>query len=389
MYLTKKQEKMLRGEYGWVVAKALEVIVRVGESLGADKLVEINHVHVSGVSYTNIGEPGLEFIRDFTESGGKARVYTTINPGCIDLSGSSKIIDSSPRDKQLMINSFLEKMGFKPIYTCIPYLYRIPSPREHLAWGESSAVIYANSIYGAYTNREGGPLALASALTGYTYNYGLHILDNRRVSIEINIEQIKREHYGALGLWIGYNIREIPMIKNVIEDYSSIKIMLASSAASGSHGLIVLENITPKNTYLVDNRLESVTVEYRDIEEYIGTPPSKEDTVLGYIGCPHLDPYEFIEIYRLLLGRRERRQNKYLLLSIPPLYSRVFSREISYLRKIGVDIGFGTCPIVSRLRQGFDYLVTNSGKAVFYMKNIHGFNTYIASPREIVEMIYG
>jgi len=176
MYLNNIQEKMLAGEYGWAVKKAMEIIVKVGESMGAEKLVEIAHAHVSGVSYSNIGEAGLEFLKEFVEKGGRVRVYSTINPGCIDLSGESRVIDKAFYEKQVLINNILREMGFQQTYTCIPYIHRVPKTGEHLSWSESSAVIYANSVYGARTNREGGPLALASAITGYTYYAGLHVL---------------------------------------------------------------------------------------------------------------------------------------------------------------------------------------------------------------------
>ncbi|OYT40647.1 MAG: aconitase [Desulfurococcales archaeon ex4484_58] len=389
MYLSREQEKMLNGEYGWVYARALEVIVKVGESLGAEKLVPIVHAHISGVSYTNIGEPGLGFIKDFYSKGARVRVYSTINPGCIDLAGSSQVISSSFREKQLEINMYLEKMGFEKTFTCIPYLHRKPGINEHLAWGESSAVIFANSIFGARTNREGGPLALAAALTGYTYYWGLHILDNRVVSTKIDVSSIRGEYYGALGLWLGEHIREIPMLTGISGRLDLLKILLAASAASGDHGLIVLENITPEKTYLVNDKIETVFVDENEIEEYIGSMPSRKDKILGYIGCPHLDPYEFEKLVEIISKNDKGVGDNLLLVSIPYIYMEVFKDEIGFLKSRGVDIVVGTCPIVSKLSREFDYLVTNSGKAVFYMSRLHKLNTYITSFERTVDLVYG
>ncbi len=390
MYLSREQEKMLSGEYGLAVAKAMEIIVKVGESLGAEKLVPIMHAHVSGISYSNIGEPGLLFMRKFYELGARVRVYATVNPGCIDMVGSSKIINDSYRDKQLLINNFLEKMGFKPTYTCIPYYHRIPGLMEHLAWGESNAVIMANSFYGAMTNREGGPLALAAAITGYTYYSGLHIIDNRRVKIVIDLpENFPIEYSGALGLWIGYNVEGIPLIINLPRDLSSIKLLLAAAAASGSHGLIVLDKITPKNTYLVDESAERISVDVKDLDEYVGSMPSSGERVLGFIGCPHLHPSELFFLKEYLSRYEKPKNDNVLLIAIPLFYRKIYNDIINYLRRRGVDVAVGTCPIVSRLNKVFDRVVTNSGKAAFYLRRLHGLEVTLTSTKRVLEAVYG
>lgn len=389
MYLTSEQEKMLAGEYGETYAKALKIIVKVGEALGAEKLIPIKHAHVSGISYTNIGEPGLEFIKDFCNTGVKTRVYTTVNPGCIDLIGKSTIISDKFRDKQLMINAYLEKSGLKPTYTCIPYIHRRPIVNEHLAWGESSAVIFANSVFGARSNREGGPLALAAGITGYTYFHGLHLLENRIVKTKVIVEEIEPDFYGALGLWIGYNIREIPLINNIRNDIPAIKLLLASAAASGDHGIIVLDKITPKKTYIVENSIETIHVDKKDIKEYIERLDSIDGNIIGYIGCPHLDIYEFEKIL-MFLKKYEKTKPKYsLLISIPPIIGKLYREEILFLRKHGIDVVVGTCPIVSIFNNRPDYVITNSGKAAFYLKKLHGIETIVAPLRTIVKIIFG
>jgi predicted aconitase len=362
--------------------------VKVGEALGAEKLVRIKHAHVSGISYTNIGEHGLGFIRGFYEKRVYTRVYATLNPGCIDLTGSSKLISDRYRDKQLELNKYLELMGFKPTYTCIPYLHRRPFVDEHLAWGESSAVIYANSVFGARTNREGGPLAFAAALTGYTYYYGLHDLGERRVEVVVRVEDVEPGYYGAVGLWIGENIHEIPMINDIVYDPSNIKLLLAAAAASGSHALIVLRDITPPKTYIVEERVERVSIGKRDLVKYIEGLDSVSGDILGYIGCPHLDPIEFKILYDRIVSRGRRLRYK-LLLSVPAIYARVFSEEISVLKRYGVDVAVGTCPIVSILNDDYDYIVTNSGKASFYMKRLHRVETIVAPIERILEIVSG
>jgi predicted aconitase len=387
MYLTREQERMLNGEYGWAAAKALELIVKVGEVLGAEELVEIKHAHVSGVSYSNIGKYGLEFILDFYRRGGRARVYTTINPGCVDYSGLSSIIDNVYRDAQSAIDEALIGMGFKPVFTCIPHYYRPPSPGEHLAWGESSAVIFANSIFGAYTNREGGPVALAASITGYTYKAGLHLVENRVGRVIVEVSATAREApIGALGLWIGENVKATPILRGLERlGLEELKSLLASMAASGSHALAVIEGVTPTGTHRVEV-VDKVFVERGDLEDYLGDDIAPSETVLGYIGCPHLHPQELLYILRLVrkYGRVKRGR---LLVTIPPEYVEKFRPLIYELKARGVDIAAGTCPVVSVIRREFDAVLTNSGKSAFYLKKIHGVKVRLERLENVIRYV--
>jgi predicted aconitase len=388
MFLTRQQEAILRGDYGEARAKALEIIVKVGEAIGAERLIPVVHVHVSGISYLNIREAGLELMRRLAEEGGRAAVYTTINPACIDLAGLSRLIDDSPRDKQLAINHALEKMGFTPTYTCIPYLHRPPAPGEHLAWGESNAVVMANSFYGAYTNREGGPLTLAAALTGYTYYGGLHLLENRVGRFKVRIEWVpSEEEYSMIGLWIGENIDTIPVVEfKSPPTYTGLKLLYAASAAAGSHGLVVTEGVTPPGTFSLDIT-DKVSLTPRDLDKY--RMPVNNGRLLGYVGCPHLHPSELESLYHMLRSTGRVRVGNALLVSIPLFYREVYGDLIGGLRSMGVDIAFGTCPIVSRIRDGFDTVITNSGKAFFYLSRLHGFNVRLASMENIVRLVSG
>ncbi|MEM2024813.1 MAG: aconitase X catalytic domain-containing protein [Desulfurococcaceae archaeon] len=387
MYLNSEQEKMLRGDYGWATAKAIELLVRIGEAVGAKDLIEVKHVHVSGVSYTNIGKYGLDLILDFYRNGGRSRVFTTINPGCVDYSGlSGNIIDNSFIDSQREIDSALIGMGFKPTYTCIPYYYRFPLPAEHLAWGESSAVIFANSIYGAFTNREAGPVALASSITGYTYNSGLHLLENRVAKVHVKVPKyLLSNPPGAIGLWLGEHVKEPPYLEGLAGDLSEIKLLLSSMAASGNHALAVLSEVTPHNTYRLEIE-EKVEVDKFELEDYTGEHVSRGERVLGYIGCPHLHPWELLNILRHVRKCRGVKRGE-LLITIPPEYLLRLRSAVYALKALGVNVATGTCPIVSRLSSKFDIVLTNSGKAAFYLKRIHGIKVGLAKTEEVIRHV--
>ena len=386
MYLTREQERILGGEEGWVKAKALKVIVKVGEALGADKLIMIRHAHVSGISYTNIGEPGLKFLEELAENGAETTVYTTSNPTCIDLAGKSTLIDQGYLEQQLLVNKALEKMKIKPTYTCLPYMLRPPSPHEHLAWGESNAVAMANSFYGARTNREGGPIALLASITGYIYNAGLHRLEERRVKTLIKYED-KLDDITAslLGLWIGENIDEIPMIDlPTTPRIQDVKLLLASAAATGSHALIVIKDLTPRKTYIEDID-DKITISKRDLfRTYKDNIWKGEKYSLAYIGCPHLSATEFHSIIKLLEKKRDKLRGK-IVLSIPPLVSSMFQRELEILRdKNIIEVITGTCPVVAQFKYRPDIIVTNSGKAFFYLRKLHRLDVRLASLNNII-----
>lgn len=387
MNLNSEQERMLRGDYGWATAKAIELLVRVGEAIGATDLIEISHAHVSGVSYTNIGDYGLDLIWDFYRNGGKSRVFTTINPGCIDYSGlSSDIIDNSFASKQKEIDNALIGMGFRPVYTCLPYYYRPPVAGEHLAWGESSAVIFANSIFGAFTNREGGPIALAASITGYIYNSGVHLPENRVAKVSVIVPKcMLNMPQGAIGLWIGEHVKEPPHLSGISDDLSSIKILLSSMAASGNHAFAVLDKITPQNAYRAEVE-EKVELDKYDIEDYIGDDIWRGDSLLGYLGCPHLHPFELLNVLRLVRKYCNTKRGT-LLISVPPEYLTKFRAIMYELLALGVKITTGTCPVVSRLKRKFDAIVTNSGKAAFYIRKIHKMRVRLANTEEVVKCV--
>ncbi len=339
MYLTKEEERILSGHAGVELAEAMKIVVKVGEALGAEKLIPISHAHASGISYENIGDPGLEWLKRFR--GLKVRVFSTFNPVGFDLEKWDLFVDEVFYKKQMEIINVLLSLGFHKSMTCVPYLLRRPKVGEHLAWGESSAIAYANSVLGAFTNREGGPVALASALIGKTYYSGLHILENRVATTEIRLPKINDiAEAGAAGLIVGEIIKnEIPLVKGL--DNFLARHFLAAAAASGSLALAVIDGITPKETYLLDIT-EKIDIDRKEIEELISDASEPFDA--SFHGCPHLwGPEEVIPCsWNALPGFYDIRGEKILK---------------------------GTCFVVMPLRKtGWKRIVTTSGKAYFYLK---------------------
>jgi predicted aconitase len=175
MELTQDEQQMLTGEQGKAAQKAMEILAAIGTIYGADRMIPVTSVQIAGVSFDNLGEAGLDFLSEMANNGGKVKVLTTLNPAGMDVENWNALgIDPEfARDQTRVIEAYT-RMGVVPTCSCTPYLFgNIPHYGEHIAWAESSAVCYANSVLGARTNREGGPSALAASLTGKTPNYGL------------------------------------------------------------------------------------------------------------------------------------------------------------------------------------------------------------------------
>jgi predicted aconitase len=164
MQLTEEEKEILSGRRGEALEKAMEIVTALGEIYGADRLVPIRSAQIAGVSYKNIGDAGLELIEDFAKGGARVQVMSTLNPAGMDLK-FWKDMGVPPKfaAKQKRIIDAYGKMGILTTCTCTPYdISNIALKGDHVAWSESSAVVFVNSVFGARTNREGGPSSLAS-----------------------------------------------------------------------------------------------------------------------------------------------------------------------------------------------------------------------------------
>src|SRR5271157_3066574 len=252
MFLTKEEEQMLSGERGEGVRKAMEIVVALGKIYDAEKLVEVGSVQVSGVSYKNLGDAGIEFLEDWAAKGGRITVKTTLNPAGMDLENWRKLgFKEEFAKKQIKVMDAFRKMGIPSSCSCIPYLIgSVPRFGEHIAWGESSAVAFANSVIGARTNREGGPSALAAAICGRTAAYGFHLDDNRKADFVFDVRCGVKDFsdFGALGNMIGKAVKnKVPLITGVSDSNpDNLKVLGASMAASGAVALFHVGGITPE-----------------------------------------------------------------------------------------------------------------------------------------------
>ena len=196
-----------RRQQGDAVRRAMQIVVTLGRIYEADRLVPVGSVQVAGVSYRNLGDAGLEFLRDWAAQGARVRVPTTLNPAGMDLRDWRRMgISEAFAAKQVEMVAAYASMGIRPTCTCTPYLVgNVPAYGEHIAWSESSAVVFANSVLGARTNREGGPSALAAAICGRTAAYGFHLDAQRRATHRVGVRcPVRAAHeFAALGYLVG------------------------------------------------------------------------------------------------------------------------------------------------------------------------------------------
>jgi len=390
MYLTNVEERMLNGEYGYARALALKVIVRVGEALGAEELVEISHAHISGISYLNIGDAGLEFIEDIVNAGGTAYVFTSANPYMVlsDFLGNKH--DDKDINKQLRIVDALNRLGVK-FYTCVPYNVRPPRYGEHLAWAESNAVLYANSVLGALSNKEGGPLALLAAITGRTYKSGVHLRDNRVPEVLFNVKVSDGVDLGFLGLVIGeLTGSKVPYISNLrFKCTYELKQFLASLGTTSNTPMAVIQGVTPDYKELIRG------VEFKDVYD-LGSESIKsyvkefrENVLTGnglyLIGCPHLSFNELVEVLRYAVGVVEKGGSsidvggrELWVTTYEGFINDEVVKLVNKLLRYNVKVVTNGCAAVSRLDSiKVDYVVTDSVKASSYISRLSRIPTLV------------
>ncbi|MDI9643648.1 MAG: aconitase X catalytic domain-containing protein [Candidatus Verstraetearchaeota archaeon] len=395
MELDREEERMLKGEEGPAVRKAMELLVAVGEVMGAGRMVKIKSAQVSGVSYGNIGEAGLEFLEDWAENGAKVKVLTTLNPCGMDLERWVEMgIDERYRSKQMSIIEAFRKMGAETTCTCTPYLAgNLPKRGDHIAWSESSAVCYANSVIGARTNREGGPSALAAAIAGRTPFYGLHLEENRAPTVIVEVQTYVRTSYefSLLGYTVGKIIGAgIPFFKGLrAAESDKLKIMSAALAASGGIAMFHIPGVTPEAESYDKACLERICVDLTELERSRDYLSYGNEADLCCVGCPHCSLNELEELSILLRGRKVS-SGKGLWVWTSKVV-RDEAKRRGYIKAIedaGGKVFVDTCMVVCPLeRSGFAYMVTNSCKAAHYVPSTSGLKASVAELSEAVEMV--
>jgi hypothetical protein len=400
--LTQIEQNMLAGEHGFAARKSMEILVALAKIYAADRMIPVSSVQVAGVSYDNLGDAGLEFIETMADGGGKARVLTTLNPAGIDIQDWQRLgVDEQFAKKQKQILTAFARMNVITTCTCTPYLAgNLPHYGEHIAWAESSAVCYANSVIGARTNREGGPSALASAITGVTPQYGLHLTHHRKPDLCVEVtdkpdhssEQLATSWFGALGKIIGQELerkaaKHIPLIRGLPgASLEELKSFCASIATYGGVGLFHIEGITPEAD-LFEHPQDILRIEAGAVDQMAEAMRQITSTEVDFInlGCPHLSIKEIAYIAHRLEGHSVNRE----FWITTARTTKQISDMMGYTQIIeqsGVKFAADTCCIVAPIKGKYHALATDSAKACYYGYAKNAFDIYFNSLDDILNL---
>ena len=387
---------MLQGAQGPGVAKAMEIIVALGRIYEADRLVPVTSVQVSGVSYRNLGEAGLAFLREWADEGARARIPATLNPAGIDLEAWQALgfSDEFARRQAEVVDAY-EQLGVRPTCTCTPYLIgNRPQVGEHVAWAESSAVSYANSVLGARTNREGGPSAMAAAVTGRTAAYGLHLDRARRASLEVEVVCPVRHlaDFGALGYLVGKRAQNrVPFFRfgssglGTCTD-ADLKALGAAMAASGAVALYHVEGVTPEADRLDILLPDRETYRVDDLgPAYAALNADAREIDLVWFGCPHASLDEIRRVSGLLGGRRISSD---LWITTSRDVRRLAAEEglVDAIEVTGGRIVADMCVVVAPMQElNYRTLATPSAKGATYVPSHAGLLVRYGTVEQCVE----
>ncbi len=390
MELTKQEQAMLDGKEGYAVRKSMEILTALGEIFGAKSLIDVGSVQVAGVSYHNLGDAGLEFLNELAVDG-RVKVLTTLNPAGMDLENWEQLgISPEFAQKQNLVIDAFQRMGILVSCTCTPYLIgNLPLYGEHVAWSESSAVTFANSVLGARTNREGGPSALAAAFVGKTPNYGLHLDENRAadIHIQINADLPKLSDWGALGYVIGRKAEnKIPYITGIkTADLDKLKSFCASVVTYGAKPLFYIKGVTPGAEQQIQPK-ETCIIEQTDLKgAYDAINDQVSDIDFVCVGCPHCSIKEIQEIADLIRDKKVKAGTELWVATSRTAKQLADKRGYTAtIEEAGGKFACDTCMAVAPLKGRFKALATTSAKGCFYSRQ-NLMKTKMGSMKECVE----
>jgi hypothetical protein len=314
MYLTKEEERILNGEFGEGMRKAIELLVAIGDAYDAEKMIPISRAHAA-----SSGQEGdLYFVELLADGGARCRVPTSTNP-VYDIAYFHRLFDSIPEDEAEVARRVMEaykRVGAILSWSCIPYMAEnIPLYGENVAFSESSATPYVNSVIGARTNREAAQSALAAGVIGKTPEYGLLLKENRKGTHLVKVEATLKDEfdYTLLGYHVGKRIGYgIPVLTGLSRRPNTEELInfCAMSNVPGAISMFYIpkftvEASTIEEAFQGDTPEDKITVTDRELKECyeeLQTISGRIDFVM--LGCPHYTLKQVEEVARLLNGKR-------------------------------------------------------------------------------------
>lgn len=381
--LAAQEEAMLAGEHGEMVQWAIQMQVDVGRFFGAERLVPVTSAHMVG-DMEVMGEPGLALLRKLADGGAKFSVPMTTNARCVDFAAAERLLqDPGMVCKEKELIAAIRAIGAIQTDTCINYqtVYQ-PHFGEHVAWGDTGTVIYANSVLGARSNFESGPAAFAAGITGRTPCYGFHLPEQRRgtVLVELSAELDDLADWGALGAVVGRQCNDywqVPVIDGVDPGSATadrMKHLGASLASYGSLAMFHMVGVTPEA-----NSVEAafggrepervIRVDAAAIADvYASYPADRDEIDLVVLTGPQLSLFEIKLVAELLDGRSVHGNTRFIITTNQMTHAAASALgHVQAIERAGGMVLVGVCfylmgADVMRERFGWRNILTNSAK---------------------------
>jgi len=407
--LSQMDQEMLDGKHGPATRLAMRIIARMADVYGAAELMDISQAHIDGVGL--LSESGLEFAETLARQGGRVRVPTTLNMVPLDAAHwQEQGIPTDLAAKALRQIHAYTSMGCIPTCTCAPYQgYLTPRFGQQIAWGESNAIVYANSVLGARTNRYGDYVDICAALTGRVPKYGLHLKENRRGQLLLRLVDLpaKLLHddslYPVLGYLLGRIAEDrIPVIEGLPADATreQLKALGAAAASSGAVALFHAVGVTPEAATLAEafqgsqpEQAHCVDIHRSDLlaaRAALSTAEADAEIDAVVVGCPHFSYAEIQQLATLIQahpGQRVHPRVRFLLITEYGAYSLAQrSGLLDIVTGFGVQIAHDTCTFHSPvLPPSVKVVMTNSGKQAYYAPGELGVRVVFGSLADCVQ----
>ena len=395
-----RDRELLDGKHGEAARLAMSVLAQMAEISGAPSLIDITSAHIDSCLYH--GNVGLEFAQRLVDGGARVAVPTTLNVGALDLlHPEHSRADQEWKTSGRRLMDLYVQMGCRPTWTCAPYqMEPRPGFGEQIAWAESNAIVFANSVLGARTDRYGDFIDICAALTGRAPFSGLHVTENRRAGIGFRLagmdEALLQEDvfYALLGVVVGWRAgSRVPLIEGLPTKTSEdrLKALGAAAASSGSVALFHAVGVTPEaGTY------EEAT-QGREPDEIVDVTPAmiaaaRDELVTAgdgdlravSIGTPHFSVTEFEDLLPLLDGSRAR-VDFYISTSRAVLREVERRGWLEEVQDAGAQIVVDTCTYVTPIIAHHGGVVmTNSAKWAYYAPGNLGVDVFFGSTKECV-----
>jgi predicted aconitase len=396
--LTPEEQAILAGSRGEAARQALEYQIEVGRFWGAQRLVQVTNVHMMG-DIEVMGDGGLEYLRAHQ---GRCSVPTTTNARCVDFAHCERLgQDRGEVAKERELIQCLRRMDVVTTDTCINYqtVYQ-PHLGEHVAWGDTGTVIYANSVFGARSNFESGPAALAAAVTGRTPEYGFHLDQHRKgtFAVELKAKLDDLADWGAVGKLVGESHQDyfaVPVFHGYrrVPSADELKHLGAALASYGSMGMFHFVGVTPEAPQHVDGFSEKMLVTEETIASvYESYNLGDGDARLVVFSGPQQSLLEMKRLAALFQGRRVKAGSTCIVTTNNAVLAQ--SRALGYAKTLedaGVTILEGVCFYIlqnlSPMREAnrWTNMVSNSAKIVNII-GAHRFNTILRRSADCVEI---